>query len=349
MQIITTEMMDIRTNIPPRQSENTISAKRIGWIDWAKASGILLVVMGHSHYSVKEIEPMIFMIHMPLFFLVSGYLYNHRKSFKQIANECVKGLLVPYVLYNVFFAIYWIFLGFLKYSMNQPYDWIACVITPGWHTLFGISLGIFDGPTWFLLALLWCKVLSYLLHNGSWRMIITFIMIWSSLLMIRTRYDVQYPYAIDCACAGFIWFEVGKIIRHFKEKMLIPKIIYFLSIPIGAIICFEVMNYQGQCNYILARTGGIVGVIGTAAGLATFLIICKLLERYNNPVIIMMSKASIVVMCLHMFVNGWLELVLHYQNHLLYTFIVDLSLTIALTSLFPIIKKHMPALIGGRK
>lgn len=34
---------------------------RKNWIDWAKALGILLVVMGHSNYSQPDINPMIFM------------------------------------------------------------------------------------------------------------------------------------------------------------------------------------------------------------------------------------------------------------------------------------------------
>lgn len=34
---------------------------RKNWIDWAKALGILLVVMGHSNYSQPNINPMIFM------------------------------------------------------------------------------------------------------------------------------------------------------------------------------------------------------------------------------------------------------------------------------------------------
>ena len=43
---------------------------RKNWIDWAKALGILIVVMGHSNYAQEDISPMIFMIHMPLFFVV---------------------------------------------------------------------------------------------------------------------------------------------------------------------------------------------------------------------------------------------------------------------------------------
>ena len=62
---------------------------RKNWIDWAKALGILLVVMGHSNYSLPDINPMIFMIHMPLFFVASGYLFKTNKRLRnQIFVHC---------------------------------------------------------------------------------------------------------------------------------------------------------------------------------------------------------------------------------------------------------------------
>ena len=50
---------------------------RENWIDWAKAIGILLVVMGHVDTKLTGANALIYAFHMPLFFVVSGYLsYN---------------------------------------------------------------------------------------------------------------------------------------------------------------------------------------------------------------------------------------------------------------------------------
>ena len=57
---------------------------RINWIDWAKAIGIFLVVTGHSHYYCEHVVPLIFMIHMPLFFVVSGYLFKTSGSVHEL-------------------------------------------------------------------------------------------------------------------------------------------------------------------------------------------------------------------------------------------------------------------------
>lgn len=51
----------------------TIS-KRVSWIDIAKGLGIIFVVMGHSDNPVAQ--KYFFWFHMPLFFIISGYLFN---------------------------------------------------------------------------------------------------------------------------------------------------------------------------------------------------------------------------------------------------------------------------------
>jgi fucose 4-O-acetylase-like acetyltransferase len=81
-------------------------ANRKTWIDWAKAIGILLVVMGHSNYAQDDINPMIFMIHMPLFFVVSGYLFKTDKGLKAITQSNIRTLLIPYILFNAIWMVY---------------------------------------------------------------------------------------------------------------------------------------------------------------------------------------------------------------------------------------------------
>lgn len=48
---------------------------RENWIDWAKSIGIMLVIMGHYGMGDKIYGTFIYAFHMPLFFIVSGYLF----------------------------------------------------------------------------------------------------------------------------------------------------------------------------------------------------------------------------------------------------------------------------------
>ncbi len=53
--------------------------KRESKIDVAKGIGCLLVLLGHSLYINKHLKNWIFSFHMPLFFFISGYLFNFDK------------------------------------------------------------------------------------------------------------------------------------------------------------------------------------------------------------------------------------------------------------------------------
>ena len=50
--------------------------KRLHWIDTLKAIGIMLVFLGHSGAPFHD---GIYLFHMPLFFIISGFLWNMDK------------------------------------------------------------------------------------------------------------------------------------------------------------------------------------------------------------------------------------------------------------------------------
>lgn len=92
--------------------------QRENWIDWAKALGILLVVMGHSVYASKDVTSFIFVIHMPLFFFVSGYLFKTSRSWHEISVSNVKTLLVPYIGFNIIGFFYYLAICIAKICVS---------------------------------------------------------------------------------------------------------------------------------------------------------------------------------------------------------------------------------------
>lgn len=47
--------------------------KREVWADYVKALAIFLMVLGHFNLNSEASEQFIYMFHMPVFFLISGY------------------------------------------------------------------------------------------------------------------------------------------------------------------------------------------------------------------------------------------------------------------------------------
>lgn len=75
-------------------------------ISIAKGIGIILMVIGHSGCP-SYMRNFIYMFHMPLFFIISGYCFKsyYLYNFKLFAKKKFVGLYLPFVKYSVLFLI----------------------------------------------------------------------------------------------------------------------------------------------------------------------------------------------------------------------------------------------------
>lgn len=317
------------------------------WVDWAKAIGIIMVVMGHSNYELVDIVSFIFTIHMPLFFFISGYLFNINKPFALILRNNIKGLLIPYLSYNVLFGVFAFLSCLFKELIHYEVDWNFSFFNGLWHTLFGVANGIFDGPTWFLLSLFWIKLLSYGFVRFNLRNKIVLLLFCICAYFVRFYFNYQFPFAFDTALVGIIWFQCG---YFFKGRVWsIPNKVLYLLIVLSVFMAWQIYTYVGSGNYMMADVNGIYGLLGTSFGLLFVFSSCYILSRFKFAIITKISQASICIMCLHMLIQGPLNKITHYQNQLLVTFLGDLFIVLVLTYIYPILKARFPYITGNRK
>ena len=87
--------------------DKIILKERINKFDNIKGLAIILIVVGHllitNDFSLKLLKNFLFIIHLPLFFFVSGYFSKIGpgellKSFKRI--------MIPYIIFCILFKIY---------------------------------------------------------------------------------------------------------------------------------------------------------------------------------------------------------------------------------------------------
>lgn len=322
---------------------------RKNWIDWAKALGILLVVMGHSNYSQSDINPMIFMIHMPLFFVASGYLFKTNKTLKEITQSNVRTLLIPYLLFNLISLVYHSGSAFMKQVMGAEVDWNGQIFQPLCNTLVGVPGNLLCGPTWFLLALIWCKYIIYGIEKNKPAVGFFITFLWLAVLVTIQFVDIKLPLSIAGGISGCLWFAVGYYIKKYFRRICVNKWIWTFAIPLAFVACLYICRQQGNCNYLAGDLKGWLGLVGTSAGLIVFFGICNLLDGLHLKLITRVSQASIVIMCLHLLVMPNLEKVTHYQYHLGFTLAGDLFIVLLLTAIYPLLKKYAPYLVGYRK
>ena len=143
--------------------DNVSIVERYKVIDVIKGYGICLMVCGHSGAPFTN---WIYLFHMALFFIASGYLWNERnavtkKNVVQYVKRKAKSLWLPFVLINLFFTVTQNF--FLKigiYSTDAgasvlpvtPLDTSAAIKKVLGNIIFsgGSQLA---GATWFLRSL----------------------------------------------------------------------------------------------------------------------------------------------------------------------------------------------------
>jgi fucose 4-O-acetylase-like acetyltransferase len=150
------------------------------WMDIAKGIGISLVVIGHfkpesSPQYWLEINSLIYSFHMPLFFMLSGYLYNHGKySYSDLMKSKVKRLLYPFATIAIIFFIIKLIAGRFV-NLDSPVDIgnLLILLTNPVHSYMPLL--------WFVHALFLMFVLYPLLRQflNNWLLLPAFIIIGS--------------------------------------------------------------------------------------------------------------------------------------------------------------------------
>lgn len=144
--------------------ETINSSKRIDYIEWIQFVGIICVIFGHSMNDVAvpnaiyQVKAWIYTFHMPLFFLVSAYLFAYkggfkRNGYKNFFTSKFMRLLLPYILWNV------AFIG--PKIIMAPYTNDQVELTPEYFGMLVLyPKDNILGHTWFLCALFEMFVLA---------------------------------------------------------------------------------------------------------------------------------------------------------------------------------------------
>lgn len=116
------------------------------------AKGILIILVVVAHAQADMIHDIIFMFHMPLFFVISGFLMKREKLLKAgYVLGKIKHLIVPYVVYLVLDMLLvrktlsvhdWMYAIWGGRAITGVYWYITCFI----FTLFLLSVLIRKFP-----------------------------------------------------------------------------------------------------------------------------------------------------------------------------------------------------------
>lgn len=138
----------------------------------AKAFGIIMMVIGHC--GVPHVTKFIYMFHMPLFFLLSGYCFKeaHLSDYRNFTWKRVKGLYFPFVKYGLLFLLlHNVFFHLNIYSdqygwgtnVSHLYTLKETILNAVFGTLLFTSSEPPLGGYWFLPQLFWASIFGWLI------------------------------------------------------------------------------------------------------------------------------------------------------------------------------------------
>ena len=297
----------------------SVSAKqRLGFISFIQFVGVLSVIYGHSMNSIDvpkwllETKYWVYTYHMPLFFLVSAYLfsyyggYSHKGGYKGTLWSKCERLIIPYIIWNVLFIA-------PKYLLAD-YSVDHIDLTSGYF--FHIMLSPRDnilGHTWFLFALFEIFILAIIFEKlkENKRLWVPVAII----LLVINCFGVQERFlAVGDLMKNGIYFWVGmllgtvdlkKLTEWAKDRSVILALL-FIGVS-GTIVWY--FNHVGTKSPMLVNTC----VLGFSVIL--LLGVVQIKYEFNNSFVDFVSVNSFGIYIMHWPILMAIRAVVHHTLH----------------------------------
>jgi fucose 4-O-acetylase-like acetyltransferase len=276
-------------------------------IDTAKGIVIFLVVAGHVVTGLTA--KIIFLFHMPFFFLVSGHLHKPSNDKIFYLKKKALSLLVPYFVYLTVFSakpMAQLYFRSLQNNANDPSAGTTILkLIYGGELLKG-ELGIF----WFITCLFLTQQLFNVcvckVQNRGVNLLIAAV-----LYLLAFANQVVYPHIIlpwgaNIVGCSFLFYSIGFFYGDHIFKLLTSYVISFSVLISAAAIILILMDYNIGFNMKYTYFGWfIISPIVAVAFAKIFTVISYSLQQYSylSRFIEFAGKGSITTMFIHYFLK----------------------------------------------
>lgn len=323
---------------------------RIFWVDFAKAIGVFLVFWGHTLLQGGSdlgngINRAIYSFHMPMFFLLSGYVakreFGHIKEFLQKRFRRI--VLPALILYVITLPIYFI------YNVDWS-DYSVLSILSDIFYVHGVCA--YNRPLWFFFCLFQVLLLSKILDlsNAHNTKLITVVLccLFISYLFYLLKWKVFSIFGLNKCVIGLFFYCSGMLLRRLNYEKHI-YIVCFFSLPLwvltGLVLNTKVsMHDMTLGNFWLFIVSGLSGAL-------VFFAFCKLFAK--NERIREYAKWTVFIISSHYVLVSFFRVLTNKFSIgyiVLYDIVSFCFVIISFIIYKPIcrwIEKHFPVLMGS--
>lgn len=287
-------------------------SERKSQIDVIKGLLILLVVI--AHYERNTLHDIIFLFHMPLFFIISGFLLKEKRLYdKKYLKDKVKGLMIPYF----FYFIIDIFIFRRNYSLSA-------IISIFWGGRY--VAGTYWYITCFLGTLLIFAFLKSKLSDKTCKLL---IFIGGCIAVIESHLTECIPLLnnpgvpgnLDVCLIALVYIAIGYYNKELIRRWLYDRkckydYIAFLTFVIIILFCY--MNYKdGTTHYYFDMKSVYYKelILAILVPCAFGIIIMRILYWWSYTAVLqsiysmfdILGRVTVPIMFMHVTLNIWKE------------------------------------------
>lgn len=288
---------------------------RKGYLDIAKAIGIVIVLINHIGLSLGKLNGYLGAFYVSEFFFLAGMTFHVREKEKvsDFVKRKAKRLLLPYCGYSIFYLLWYILRTGMAGSLTLQEvmrKLLGCVYARNYLFVHREEkfylMEIMNAPMWFLPALFVSLCIYYGLYRclGEKR---GYGVVASLVIGMLLHYfsPVLLVWSIDTALimqpllwAGE-WLAKRDYITVTREKLWI--------LPVVLLSFYIIVSFNGAGNSSVGEYGVSVLLFLAASCLGTFL--CIMVSYYMERYLHFLGKAFMIVgehtldiLCFHLFV-----------------------------------------------
>lgn len=199
------------------QEESDVNErKRLSYVDVCRGIAMMLVVISHSRTADTFIAKMCWCSHVPLFFVLSGYICSDfEENTKKFIYKKVKQLLYPYITLSLLAIV----LEFILYIFGiRPFEGVKIALQ---------TMVTFDGngPLWFISTLFLSEIIYHYCEKyckNLFVIVIIIAIIGSSFIVpyVKTKeYLILYTsfYILIRSLYGVSFLLLGHLFKKYKK------------------------------------------------------------------------------------------------------------------------------------
>lgn len=300
------------------------SNERIDCIDIAKGIGILLVIGHHVTQSGSLINSYISNFHMPLFFLLSGLLFNpyRHPHFKEYCKRKCRVLLKPLICFTLLNLA-------LSYAAGVEHYTLHKMLTPAFPTAM-----------WFIFILLLTELFFFFIAKQRTVTIICIIVACCGIATFFEDNGINLPLSLCSICWAICFYGIGYLLKNtvfvwFTSKERIANIIMMLGLclPLIDFLIFDnAIDING--NHLPHPEVLFIGVaVATSLCIIRFAALLPPKKYSAYKILLFYGPNSMTILCLHMLFINFSSNYFSFTPHAIYKIVVEIPFVVGMSGI----------------